>query len=127
MHSQEEQERERQKELQRKLKAGEVETMSGVSVITQGKTSAPPPSMLGKTTDADEDEAPPLIDHTIPDLDAVLDRADIIAQVLDVRDPLSFRLPAFEKAVAERGKKHILVLNKIGTSDLVLGTRRMFC
>lgn len=35
-------------------------------------------------------------------------------QVLDSRDPLSYRVPSFEKTLAERGKKLIFVLNKTG-------------
>ncbi|KAG9015772.1 hypothetical protein FRB93_012337 [Tulasnella sp. JGI-2019a] len=109
----EDQERERKLESQRKLKAGEVETMSGISVIIPSKSAPPaPPTHDG----AEEEEAPPPVDHTLPDLEAVLERADVVVQLLDVRDPLSFRIPQFEKLVQERGKKLILLLNKI---DLV--------
>ncbi|KAG8885095.1 hypothetical protein FRB97_002260 [Tulasnella sp. 331] len=108
----EEQERERKQELQRKLKAGEVETMSGISVIIPSKSAALEPVY----EDVEEEEAPPLIDHTLLDLDAVLERAGVVVQLLDARDPLSFRIPQFEKVVLERGKQLVLLLNKI---DLV--------
>ncbi|MHA1617611.1 MAG: GTPase [Candidatus Njordarchaeales archaeon] len=42
--------------------------------------------------------------------------ADIVLEVLDSRDPLSFRLPIVEKRLSALGKKVILVINK---ADLV--------
>ncbi|KAF5357661.1 hypothetical protein D9758_007467 [Tetrapyrgos nigripes] len=63
----------------------------------------------------DEDEGVPmLINRDLPHLQAVLDQSDIIIQVLDARDPLSFRSSHLEQVVASKpGKKMMFVLNKI--------------
>ncbi|KAF7633367.1 CP-type G domain-containing protein [Meloidogyne graminicola] len=45
-----------------------------------------------------------------------IENADILIEVLDARDPLGSRSPKIEKLVIERGKRLILLLNKI---DLV--------
>lgn len=90
--------------------------MSGISIIQNKKSAAPEPTeeVPDEQEEEEEEEAPVLIDHTIPDMSAVLDRVDVVIQVLDARDPLSFRITDFEKTVLEKGKKHILLLNKIG-------------
>ena len=46
----------------------------------------------------------------------MLERADVVLEVLDARDPLGSRCCAVEQAVMATGvnKKLILVLNKIG-------------
>lgn len=46
----------------------------------------------------------------------VIDAADVVIEVLDVRDPLGCRCPELEEAVLQRegNKKLLLVLNKIG-------------
>jgi nuclear GTP-binding protein len=46
----------------------------------------------------------------------ILDKADIILEVLDARDPINTRCKALEKEAGKRGKKIMLILNKI---DLV--------
>ena len=46
-----------------------------------------------------------------------VDEADAVVEVLDARDPLAFRSDYLEKEIAGRkkGKKVMLVVNKIGT------------
>ncbi|KIM20373.1 hypothetical protein M408DRAFT_138654 [Serendipita vermifera MAFF 305830] len=60
---------------------------------------------------AEEEEAPPLIDTTIPNTAAALQVADVVISVLDARDPLSFRSTFVEGTL---GNTPLLyVLNKI--------------
>jgi len=59
--------------------------------------------------------APPLLNPDLPHLAAVLDKADVVIEVLDARDPLSYRSHALETRVASKeGQKLLFVLNKIG-------------
>ncbi|KAL1665621.1 P-loop containing nucleoside triphosphate hydrolase protein [Schizophyllum commune] len=63
--------------------------------------------------DEDEEDAPMLMDPDLPNLRAVLDKADVVVEVLDARDPQTFRSVALEKYVGEAGKKAMFVMNKI--------------
>lgn len=63
-----------------------------------------------------------LINHGLPNLKSVLDLADVVVEVLDARDPLSFRSAHLEELAAARpAGRTLLVLNKIGeyTEDTV--------
>jgi nuclear GTP-binding protein len=63
----------------------------------------------------EEEEAPVLINRDLPTLQAVLNEADVIIEVLDARDPLPFRSAHLEElASSTSGKRILLVLNKIG-------------
>ncbi|KAF7301581.1 hypothetical protein MIND_00723600 [Mycena indigotica] len=63
--------------------------------------------------DDDEEDTPILINRELPNLQAVLDSADVVIQILDARDPLAFRSEHLEELA---GEKHVLfVLNKIET------------
>lgn len=65
----------------------------------------------------DEEEVPVLINHDLPNLQAVLDEADVFIEVLDARDPLPFRSSHLEELIAAKpGCRTLLVLNKIGES-----------
>ncbi|KAL1684850.1 P-loop containing nucleoside triphosphate hydrolase protein [Schizophyllum commune] len=64
----------------------------------------------------EEEDAPMLMDPDLPNLRAVLDKADVVVEVLDARDPQTFRSAELEKYVSEAGKKAMLVLNKIDLS-----------
>ncbi|KAF8505465.1 hypothetical protein F5888DRAFT_1791522 [Russula emetica] len=60
--------------------------------------------------------APLLLNPDLPHLAAVLDKADVVIEVLDARDPLSYRSHALEARVASKeGQRLLLVLNKIDT------------
>lgn len=90
----------------------DVETdMAGISALAVPATNAPTAAM-------EVDEAPLLIDTTVPNLKAALDTADVVVHVLDARDPLSFRSAFVE--LESKSKKQVFVLNKIGTPSLFL-------
>ena len=96
----------------------------GISVPLASGTS-----VLALTTGANIDGAPPppLLNPDLPHLAAVLDKADVVIEVLDARDPLAYRSSALEARVASKGgqqqQKLLLVLNKIGACALPpLGT-----
>jgi nuclear GTP-binding protein len=58
---------------------------------------------------------PILINRDLPNLQSVLDQADVILQVLDARDPLAFRSSHLEELTAAKlGRRMLFVLNKIG-------------
>lgn len=77
--------------------------------------------------DVDE-EVPILINHDLPNLQSILDQADVILQVLDARDPLAFRSSHLEElAVAKPGREIIWILNKIGAFILVCVWHALFC
>ncbi len=58
---------------------------------------------------------PPLVDAELPTVQSALDRADAVIQVLDARDPQSFRSAFLENLITEtNGKDKLLfVLNKV--------------
>jgi nuclear GTP-binding protein len=80
-----------------------------------GGTSAPASSTEGANIDG-APPPPPLLNPDLPHLAAVLDKADVVIEVLDARDPLAHRSSALEARVASKGgqQKLLLVLNKIG-------------
>jgi len=113
-----------------------VATLSGPtkssSKSREGGISAPAASgtsASASTAGANIDGAPPppLLNPDLPHLAAVLDKADVVIEVLDARDPLAYRSSALEARVASKGgqqqQKLLLVLNKIGACALPpLGT-----
>jgi nuclear GTP-binding protein len=63
-----------------------------------------------------EEDTPMLINRDLPNLQAALDQADVILQVLDARDPLSFRSSHLEElAITKPGRRLLFILNKIGS------------
>jgi len=71
--------------------------------------------------DAAKDGAPPLVlNPDLPHLAAVLDKADVVIEILDARDPLAHRSNALEvRIAAKEGQKLLLLLNKIGVCALL--------
>ena len=73
-----------------------------------------------------EDEvsgAPLLFDAELPTLQAALEKADVLLEVVDARDPLGFRSPWLEELFVgedDEGKKGkvVIVLTKIGESSV---------
>ena len=72
----------------------------------------------GAASTTKEEEAtgvPPLMNLELPHLGAVLNKADVVIELLDARDPLAHRSKALEKQVSlKEGQRLLLVLNKIG-------------
>jgi nuclear GTP-binding protein len=86
--------------------------VSGVSVFASDSTAGA----------AANNGAPPLlINPDLPHFAAVLDKADVVIEVLDARDPLTHRSGALEARIASKeGQKLMLVLNKIGVLPIPL-------
>ena len=55
-----------------------------------------------------------LINRDLPNLKAVLEKADVVLELLDTRDPMAYRSQHIETLAGELGKKVLLVLTKIG-------------
>lgn len=49
----------------------------------------------------------------IRELKEVVEKADVVLEVLDARDPLGSRAEAVEELITRRGKKLVVVLNKV--------------
>jgi hypothetical protein len=65
--------------------------------------------------------APLLLNPDLPHLAAVLDKADVVIEVLDARDPLAHRSSVLEARVeSKEGQKLLFLLNKIGARALIL-------
>lgn len=85
-----------------------------------------PSSSKGKQKaleDGDEEDAPILINRDFANLSAVFEKADVILEVLDARDPLAYHTSNLAEYTKE--KKHIILINKIGTS--FKATKRSIC
>ncbi|KAG5645776.1 hypothetical protein DXG03_005313 [Asterophora parasitica] len=88
----------------------------GAKQLTNAKIFSRPAPAPAQEEEDDKDEVPVLVNRDLPNLQAVLDDADVVVQVLDARDPLSFRSSHLEGLVAsKKGRKILLVLNKIDT------------
>jgi len=62
-------------------------------------------------------DIPDLIDTSLTTLQEVLDRADVVVQVVDARDIAGGRSKYIEDLVNEAGGKIVLLVNKIGMSS----------
>jgi len=92
----------------------------GVPVASGGTSTSA--STAGANIDG---ASPPLLNPDLPHLATMLDKADVVIEVLDARDPLAHRSSALEAHVALKGggqQKLLLVLNKIGACALIAGT-----
>ncbi|KAI0079950.1 hypothetical protein K474DRAFT_1658485 [Panus rudis PR-1116 ss-1] len=76
-------------------------------------TFAAPESSKPNIPVENDEEAPILLNPDLPNLKAVLDKADVVIELLDARDPLAFRSDAIENAAGS--KKLLFVLNKVDT------------
>jgi nuclear GTP-binding protein len=59
-------------------------------------------------------DIPDLIDTSLTTLQEVLDKADVVIQVVDARDIAGGRSKFIEDLVKEAGGKIVLLVNKIG-------------
>jgi nuclear GTP-binding protein len=91
------------------------EPMKRPSKSTRGIPAANSISSSASASTTEASRAPLLLNPDLPHLAAVLDKADVVIEVLDARDPLAHRSHALEARVASKeGQKLLLVLNKIG-------------
>jgi nuclear GTP-binding protein len=89
---------------------------------TKEEKSSAEKANVGGQHGTEEGDSLGLINHGLPNLKSVLDLADVVVEVLDARDPLSFRSAHLEELAAARpAGRTLLVLNKIGeyTEDTV--------
>ncbi|KAI0002941.1 hypothetical protein BJV74DRAFT_561280 [Russula compacta] len=88
--------------------------MFGGPTKSPSKLNGTPAVASGTASTAGARGAPLLLNPDLPHLAAVLDKADVVIELLDARDPLSHRSNALEARVASKeGQKLLLVLNKI--------------
>ena len=93
----------------------------GIGVPAASGGTSTSASIAGENIDG---ASPPLLNPDLPHLATMLDKADVVIEVLDARDPLAHRSSALEARVASKGgqQKLLLVLNQIGTCALTAGT-----
>jgi len=61
-----------------------------------------------------EGAEPVLVNRDLSNLASVLEKADVVVEVLDARDPLAYRSKHLEELAKQKDKKVLLVMNKIG-------------
>ena len=89
--------------------------MSAIHQATLASGSGNGKAVEEGEANVDDDEVPVLINPEWPNLRAVINDADVVVEILDARDPLSYRSKHLEEVVKEKkGRKLLLVLNKIG-------------
>ena len=97
----------------------------GAKVVNGKKLKQRPVSEQEKDTEEGEEEreeeVPLLINRDLPTLQSVLEKADVVLEVVDARDPMVFRSEHVEQLAKDAGKKVLLVLNKIGEYFFFLG------
>lgn len=97
---------------------GKPVVFDGIGSI-KGKATTQPNGHTKKAAKEDVDMkevVPLLINRDFRNLQDVLDQADVVIQLLDSRDPLTFRSSHLEELVATKpGQKLLLVMNKIDT------------
>ena len=98
-----------------------ISSLDHVGLATSAGTQGKQQQKLAVTVAQDKNEEPPiLLRHDCPHLLSVLDKADVVLQVLDARDPASFMSVDLGSLVAKRpGLRRMLVLNKIGESGVL--------
>ncbi|KDR74391.1 hypothetical protein GALMADRAFT_250307 [Galerina marginata CBS 339.88] len=95
--------------------AESIASLSAKLVNAQLKPRPRPAAEVEEEDEEDEEEVPVLINRDLPNLKTVLDKADVVLEVLDARDPLAFRSQHIEELVSGMGKKLLFVVNKIDT------------
>jgi nuclear GTP-binding protein len=87
--------------------------------LVDNKINLRPVSEQEKCTKEVGDEREGKIRDDLPTLQSVLEKADVVLEVVDARDPMVFRSEHVEQLAKDAGKKVLLVLNKIGEYSLV--------
>jgi len=99
-----------------KLDEPEDDTPGIASLSSSSVLSASAPIHVGEVDEEEEEDAdiPELIDTSLATLQDVLDKADVVIQVVDARDIQGGRSGWVEKLVKDAGGKYALAVNKIG-------------
>lgn len=84
------------------------------SAVLSGISSAAPAASARSDADSEPSDVPDLVDTALGTLQDVLDRADVVMQVVDARDILGGRSGYVEGLVKEAGGNFALLVNKIG-------------
>lgn len=95
----------------------EEEDTPGINSVASKVLSASaaiPVKANGKAAATEDDEVPELIDTALTNLQDVLDRADVVLQVVDARDIQGGRSAFIEKLVTDAGGIYGLLVNKVG-------------
>ncbi|KAF9268288.1 hypothetical protein L218DRAFT_893232 [Marasmius fiardii PR-910] len=94
---------------------GDTEGVGSISArrIASNRISTRPAPIGANGDEEEEEDVPMLINGEFPNLQSVLDQADGVIQILEARDPLSFRSNDLEEVLASKGKRLLLLLNKI--------------
>jgi nuclear GTP-binding protein len=87
----------------------------GIVSLHGRKAVNPPIARIVEELAVVAEDPPPLVDAELPTIQSALDKADAVIQVLDARDPQSFRSAFLENLITEtNGKDKLLfVLNKV--------------
>ena len=87
-----------------------IQSIHDATVTSRTKSKAAAP-----VVEEEEDvDIPELIDTSLTTLQEVLDKADVVVQVVDARDIAGGRSKFIEDLVQEAGGKIVLLVNKIG-------------
>lgn len=93
-----------------------IESIAALSAKHIGNELKPRPKVaVEESEEEEEDEVPVLVNRDLPNLKSVLEKADVVLEVLDARDPMAYRSKHVEELALELGKKVLFVLNKIGS------------
>jgi nuclear GTP-binding protein len=84
------------------------------SAVLSGVSSSAPAASACSDADSEPSDVPDLVDTALATLQDVLDRADVVMQVVDARDILGGRSGYVEGLVKEAGGNFALLVNKIG-------------
>jgi nuclear GTP-binding protein len=87
-----------------------IQSIHDATVTSRTKSKAAAP-VIEEEEDVD---IPELIDTSLTTLQEVLDKADVVVQVVDARDIAGGRSKFIEDLVQEAGGKIVLLVNKIG-------------
>ncbi|KJA16108.1 hypothetical protein HYPSUDRAFT_47760 [Hypholoma sublateritium FD-334 SS-4] len=112
----EEDEEGKPKALKKDLNVG-IESIAALSAKHIGNALKPRPKLVVEEDEEEEEEedVPVLINRDLPNLKSVLEKADVVLELLDTRDPMAYRSQHIESLAGELGKKVLLVLTKIDT------------
>lgn len=90
-------------------------SLPGALTVSQPKKDKGKAAVVQVEDVGEAENAPTLVNPDLPNLQSILDKADVVIELLDARDPMSYRSSQLEELVAgKENQKLLLVLNKIG-------------